>query len=62
VRHVEPHRLVYTGRRWSLLAWDAFLTSLDLDFEVLDPPELRGYVRRLADRYRVAASGPTQRP
>jgi WYL domain len=22
VRHVEPHRLVYTGRRWYLLAWD----------------------------------------
>jgi predicted DNA-binding transcriptional regulator YafY len=23
VRRVEPHRLVYTGRRWYLLAWDA---------------------------------------
>jgi predicted DNA-binding transcriptional regulator YafY len=23
VRTVEPHRLVYTGRRWYLLAWDA---------------------------------------
>lgn len=22
VRRVEPHRLVYTGRRWYLLAWD----------------------------------------
>jgi predicted DNA-binding transcriptional regulator YafY len=21
-RRVEPHRLVYTGRRWSLLGWD----------------------------------------
>ena len=23
LRRVEPHRLVYTGRRWYLLAWDA---------------------------------------
>jgi predicted DNA-binding transcriptional regulator YafY len=148
VRRVEPHRLVYTGRRWYLLAWDlhradwrtfradrvaprlptgprfspreppedvvshvvrgtsslgwphparvrlhasaedigerlppaaglltpegvdrclletgsgslpdlvGFLTSLDVGFEVLDPPELRTLLRELAERYRAAA-------
>ncbi len=147
-RRVEPHRLVYTGRRWYLLAWDparadwrtfradriaprlptgprftpreppedaashvvrgtssrawahparvrlnvaaevvaerippaagllrsdaadscvletgsgslrdlvGFLTSLDVDFEVLDPPELRSLFRELSARYRTAA-------
>ncbi len=154
-RTVEPHRLVYTGRRWYLLAWDreredwrtfradriepklptgpgftpreppedaaihvvrgtgslawphparirlhvpveeiadrvppaaglltpegassclletggdslsdlvGWLTSLDVDFEVLDPPGLRALLRRLAQRYTSAAgdqdSGP----
>ena len=147
-RRVEPHRLVYTGRRWYLLAWDTdrgdwrtfradritprpptgprfapreppedaathvvrgpgslawphparvrllrpaeavrlpaaaglvtaidertclletgaeslrdlvgFLTGLDVDFEVLDPPELRDLLRRLAARC-AAAAGP----
>ncbi len=148
VRSVEPHRLVYTGRRWYLLAWDrdradwrtfradritprvptgprftprtppedaarhvvrgtgslawahparvrlhasaeavaeliapaggllhpvdersciletgadslrdlvGYLTSLDMGFEVLDPPELRTLLRELADRYAAAA-------
>jgi predicted DNA-binding transcriptional regulator YafY len=148
-RDVEPHRLVYTGRRWYLLAWDVarddwrtfradrlepvvptgprfsprdagdavarvlhgtsigawphrararlhastevvaprlgwndgvvtaesettciveaggpslrnlagFLLDLDLDFEVLDPPELRPLLRELAARCRAAADG-----
>jgi predicted DNA-binding transcriptional regulator YafY len=149
-RRVEPHRLVYTGRRWYLLAWDrdredwrtfradrirprlptgprftpreppedaashvvrgtgslawkhparvlfhapmadiaervapaggllrpvderscvlqtggdslgdlvGYLTSLDVAFEVLDPPELRALLRELAARY-TAAAGP----
>jgi predicted DNA-binding transcriptional regulator YafY len=148
VRRVEPHRLVYTGHRWYLLAWDrdradwrtfradrvrprlpagprftqreppedvarhvvrgtasqawrhparirlhaptaamaerippagglltpvdehsclletgsdalldlvGYLTSLDVAFTVLDPPELRDLLRTLADRYRAAA-------
>ena len=146
VRRVEPHRLVYTGRRWYLLAWDldredwrtfradriaplmptgprftpreppddaarhvvrgtgslawahparvrlhaplsaiqlpaaaglltaetdrtclfetgaqslsnlvSFLTSLNVDFDVLDPPELRDLLRDLARRYAAAA-------
>ncbi len=150
VRRVEPHRLVYTGHRWYLLAWDrdrsdwrtfradrvrprlptgprftpreppedvarhvirgtasqawhhparirlhapvgaiaeritpagglltpvdddsciletgsdvlldlvGYLTSLDVAFDVLDPPELRDLLRSLADRYRTAADG-----
>ena len=150
VRRVEPHRLVYTGHRWFLLAWDrdradwrtfradrirprlptgprfppreppedaarhvvrgagsrawphparvrlhvpvavaaekippagglltpedehtclletggdtlpnlvAYLTALDVPFTVLDPPELRDLLLRLADRYRAAARG-----
>lgn len=32
-----------------------FLVSLDVGFEVLDPPELRALLRELADRCRVAA-------
>jgi predicted DNA-binding transcriptional regulator YafY len=151
LRRVEPHRLVYTGRRWYLLAWDrdrddwrtfradrirprvptgprftareppedaathvvrgtgslawrhparvrlhapvgalagrlppaagllradregscvletggdslrdlvGFLTSLDVGFEVLDPPELRALLRHLADRYSAAGVEP----
>lgn len=33
----------------------AFLASLDVGFEVLDPPELQSVFRDLAERYRVAA-------
>jgi predicted DNA-binding transcriptional regulator YafY len=152
IRIVEPHRLVFTGRRWYLLAWDddrsdwrtfradrirprspngarftprrppggdavahvlrgtgsmvwkhqarvrlhvpaeavaarltpaggllydadehssiletggvslpdlvAFLTSLDVPFTVLDPPELRAFLRTLATRYTAAAQEP----
>jgi predicted DNA-binding transcriptional regulator YafY len=151
-RQVEPHRLVYTGRRWYLLAWDVdrddwrtfradrirprvpngprftpreppggdaaahvlrgvgslawtyrarvvlhasvdviaeqiapvggtltavdehsclletggdslrdlagYLGSLDVEFTVLDPPELRPHLQHLADRYRAAAQRP----
>jgi hypothetical protein len=32
-----------------------FLTSLDVGFEVLDPPELRALLRELAARYSAAA-------
>lgn len=151
IRSVEPHRLVYTGRRWYLLAWDRdrtdwrtfradriavrtpigarftprnppedtvtrvlrgvgslawthrarirlhasaaavgellppeagilhpddehscvletgsdslhdlirYITKLDVDFTVLDPPELRTVLRGLADRYAAAAAEP----
>jgi hypothetical protein len=33
-----------------------WLGILDMDFEVLDPPELAAAVRRLADRYARAAA------
>jgi predicted DNA-binding transcriptional regulator YafY len=152
-RRVEPHRLVYTGRRWYLLAWDrdredwrtfradritprlpagprfaareppedaarhvvrgtaslawthparvrllvpaeavaehvppaagllhpvdrhscvletggatldglvGYLTRLDVPFQVLDPPELRVRLRRLAQRYAAAAHDPVE--
>ena len=156
VRTTEPHRLVYTGRRWYLLAWDLdradwrtfradritprqptgprftpreppedaarhvvrgtgslawrhqarvrlraplsamtellppaagllteidaatclfetgtnslhdlvkFLTSLNVDFVVEDPPELRAILRTLAERYAAAAAvSPSERP
>ncbi len=39
----------------SLLDLVGWLTSLDVDFEVLDPPELRTLLRRLAERYTWAA-------
>ncbi len=153
-RRVEPHQLVYTGRRWYLLAWDrdrddwrtfradrvlprmptgprftpreppeepvnhvlrgtgslawrhqarvrlyapadviaeqitsaggllhpvddhsceletggnslrdlvGYFTSLDVEFEVLDPPELRSELRQLAERY-AAAAGMSPKP
>jgi predicted DNA-binding transcriptional regulator YafY len=156
LRDVEPHRLVYTGRRWYLLAWDTaredwrtfradrmaprtpggprftpreppepdvaqhvmrgvgstawhhrprirflapstevaarvtptagvltgsddgtcvletgsdslidvagFLATVDLPFEVLDPPELRDLLRRLADLYSAGSREPAERP
>lgn len=36
----------------------AYLTHLDVDFEVLDPPELRELLRQLAARYTAAARNP----
>lgn len=35
-----------------------YLTSLDVDFEVLEPPELRAMLRGLAERYAAAADNP----
>ncbi|WP_425861283.1 helix-turn-helix transcriptional regulator [Arthrobacter sp. TWP1-1] len=68
-RHADPHRLVYTGRRWYLLAWDRdredwrtfradrITTPLatGTTFTPRDPPELRTLLRELADRYAAAA-------
>ena len=36
-----------------------YLTSLDVAFDVLDPPELRDQLRTLADRYSAAADSPS---
>ena len=38
----------------SMLNLVGYLTSLDVPFEVLEPPELRDLLRSLADRYRAA--------
>jgi hypothetical protein len=48
--------LLETGAE-SLRDLVGFLTSLDVDFEVLDPPGLRDLLRRLAARC-AAAAGP----
>ncbi|WBB69470.1 YafY family protein [Micromonospora sp. WMMD812] len=53
---VDEHRcLLHTGGE-SLTNLAAFLGTLDVPFEVLDPPELRDLLRRLADRYAAAAA------
>lgn len=54
-RRVEPYRLVATGRRWYLLAFDLDRDDwrtfrLDREFEVLEPPELAEVVRDIAAR------------
>jgi len=58
-RRTEPHRLVYTGRRWYLLGEDPVAhVVLGVAFDVLDPPELRALLRDLAARYAAAANQP----
>jgi predicted DNA-binding transcriptional regulator YafY len=42
----------------SMLNLVAYLTSLEVAFDVLDPPELRELLRTLADRYLAAAEPP----
>jgi len=46
--------LLETGGN-SLLDLVGYLSSLDVAFDVLDPPELRDLLRRLAKRYEAAA-------
>ncbi|MGK5739923.1 helix-turn-helix transcriptional regulator [Micromonospora sp. URMC 103] len=54
----ERSCLLHTGGE-SLANLAAFLGTLDVPFEVLDPPALRDLLRRLADRYAAAvAAGP----
>lgn len=60
-RRTEPYRLVATGLRWYLLAWDLDRTDwrtfrLDRMSEVLEPPELRDALLRVADRLSRAAA------
>ncbi|MFC3502109.1 helix-turn-helix transcriptional regulator [Micromonospora krabiensis] len=54
----EQSCLLHTGGE-SLADLAAFLGTLDVPFEVLDPPELRDLLRRLAQRYAAAAADPT---
>jgi predicted DNA-binding transcriptional regulator YafY len=52
---VDEHSCVLETGGDSMLNLVAYLTSLDVAFDVLDPPELRDVLRSLADRYRTAA-------
>jgi predicted DNA-binding transcriptional regulator YafY len=52
-RRAEPHRLVYTGRRWYLLAWDvdrADWRTFRADLIVLHPPQPGSHGQRFAPR------------
>ncbi|QUH01639.1 YafY family transcriptional regulator [Saccharopolyspora erythraea] len=51
VEAVDEHRCVVEAGADSPHRLAVYLGALDLDFEVLDAPELRAATRRLADRY-----------
>ena len=57
LRPVDEHSCVLETGGDSLRDLVGYLTSLDVGFEVLDPPELRSLLRTLADRYAAAAGG-----
>ena len=57
LRPVDEHSCVLETGGDSLRDLVGFLTSLDVAFEVLAPPELRSLLRTLADRYAAAAGG-----
>jgi predicted DNA-binding transcriptional regulator YafY len=58
LRPVDEHSCVLETGGDSLRDLVGYLTSLDVAFEVLDPPELRTLLRELADRYTAAAGDP----
>jgi predicted DNA-binding transcriptional regulator YafY len=58
LRPVDGHNCVLETGGDSLHGIVGYLTSLDVAFEVIDPPELRALLRELADRYAAAASDP----
>lgn len=55
LRAVDEHNCVLETGSGSLRDLVGFLTSLDVSFNVQDPPELRALLRQLADRYTAAA-------
>ncbi|HLU74975.1 MAG TPA: YafY family protein [Nonomuraea sp.] len=57
VEPVGPDRCVLTLGSDDLHGMAVWVGFLDVDFEVLDPPELAEAVRRLAERYGRAVSG-----
>ncbi len=59
LRPVDPHSCIPETGGDSLHGLVGYLTGLDVPFEVLDPPELRALLRRLAERYAAAAGGPS---
>ncbi|MFC4587582.1 helix-turn-helix transcriptional regulator [Sphaerisporangium corydalis] len=58
VRPLDEHSCVLETGGDSLRDLVGYLTSLDVAFHVLDPPELRILLRELAERYIVAAEPP----
>ncbi|MDH2426002.1 YafY family protein [Sphaerisporangium sp. TRM90804] len=58
LRPVDEHSCVLETGAESLPDLVGYLTSLDVAFEVLDPPELRALLRELARRYAAAAAEP----
>jgi len=58
LRPVDEHSCVLETGGDSLSDLLGYLTSLDVAFEVLDPPELRALLRDLARRYTRAAADP----
>ncbi|HYN92294.1 MAG TPA: YafY family protein [Pilimelia sp.] len=62
LRPVDEHSCVLETGGDSLRDLVGYLTSLDVGFEVLDPPELRALLRHLADRYAAAAVDPSSPP
>lgn len=55
---VDEHSCLFETGTGSLPDLVTYLTGLDIAFEVLDPPELRGLLRELAARYAAAAGPP----
>jgi predicted DNA-binding transcriptional regulator YafY len=61
LRPLDAHSCLLETGADSLHALVAYLTRLDVAFEVLDAPELRALLRELAGRY-LAAAGPDPGP
>jgi predicted DNA-binding transcriptional regulator YafY len=59
LRPVDRHSCILETGSDSLRGLVRYLTGLDVAFQVLDPPELRVLLRRLADRYAAAAGEPS---
>ena len=52
---VDEHTCVLETGGDTMLNLVGYLTSLDVAFDVLDPPELRDLLHTLAERYQAAA-------
>jgi predicted DNA-binding transcriptional regulator YafY len=59
LRPIDEHSCILETGSGSLGDLVGYLTSLDVAFDVLDPPELRTLLRELAARY-AAAAGPEE--
>ncbi|HLL63815.1 MAG TPA: WYL domain-containing protein [Propionibacteriaceae bacterium] len=59
---VDEHECILETGGDTMLNLVGYLTSLDVGFNVLDPPELRDLLRTLATRYRAAADPSAAEP